>query len=178
MLDRYGFELPAGKRGVPSDKELVERAQAENARLFQWQKMMGDWSTYARGDKHKKLKRRVRDGIPDGVRGHVWQSMSGALEARLARPGAYRALLRRPSPMDSQIRKDLHRTMPMHVQFKQGADGQQQLFNVCHALSLHEPQMGYNQAEAYVAATLLTYMTGASARAARALARATAQIRA
>jgi hypothetical protein len=163
VLDRYGFELAAEIAPRRTEPEQLKRVRLENARSLKWQGMISDWHTFAQGARRKTLKRRVRKGIPDGVRGHVWQVASGSMQLQRASAGRYGALLHKATPMDPQIEKDLHRTMPQHSQFVSGADGQRQLFRVCHALAVLEPTVGYNQAEAYVAAVLLTYMTGTPA---------------
>jgi len=171
VLDRYGFVVDEGTPPALAG-EGTSAARRENVRAVKWQGMISEGDTFLnlKGDGYKKFKSRVRKGVPDGVRARVWQVASGSMALRAAQPGHYASLLRQKSPMDADIRKDLHRTMPRHVLFR-GAprngdssagpppDGQRQLYNVCHALSVHNPTVGYNQAEAYVAATLLTYMT-------------------
>lgn len=164
VIDRYGFVIgldPAVPMRAETELSAVKR---ENERAIKWQTMIASWQTFAHGEGQPTLKRRVRKGIPDGVRGHIWSQMWKAGAAAGASPEdaqrKYLALQGKPSEMDEQIKKDLHRTMPGHAQFVRGAGGQDQLFRVCHALAVHRPDIGYNQAEAYVAAALLTYMAG------------------
>jgi hypothetical protein len=57
------------------------------------------------------------------------------------------------------IRKDLHRQFPHHEMFSaREGNGQQDLFNVLKAYSIHNPRDGYCQAQAPIAAILLMHM--------------------
>lgn len=164
MVDRYGFQLGYEPASTQSEREQLAHVRLENSRALKWQAMIADWDTYFTGPKRAKLASRVRKGIPDGARGHVWLVASGAMAAQRKHPNRYQQLLlNKNSPMDGQIEKDLNRTMPQHVYFQHGDEGKRQLFNVCRALAIHVPDVGYSQAEAYVAAALLTYMPEESA---------------
>jgi hypothetical protein len=171
VIDRYGFVVGLDPAMALRPETEITAAKRENERSLKWQSMIASWQTFAHGEGRPTLKRRVRKGIPDGVRGHIWSQAWKVGAAASSSPEdaqrRYLALQGRPSEMDEQIRKDLHRTMPGHAQFVRGASGQEQLFRVCHALAVFRPDVGYNQAEAYVAAALLTYMAGRARWAAR-----------
>ena len=51
-----------------------------------------DWKHYARRKPHV-VKRRIRKGIPDCLRGLVWQLISGSRDLLLMNPGVYEVLL-------------------------------------------------------------------------------------
>lgn len=77
LVDRYGFI-------VNDPANIVQQSQAANVkeknRLKKWRSMVGagghDWNAYV--SKHPvKVKRRIRKGIPDALRGLVWQLLSG-----------------------------------------------------------------------------------------------------
>jgi len=109
----------------------------------------------------KKLKRRVRKGIPDEFRGLVWQYLSGGRELMSRNPGRYAQLLTISNDkVDMEIMRDLNRTFPNHVFFfqRQGP-GQQSLFHVLRAYSSHDRQVGYVQGMGFVTAILLMYMS-------------------
>lgn len=47
-----------------------------------------DWKQYVRRKPHV-VKRRIRKGIPDCLRGLVWQLISGSRDLLLLNPGVY-----------------------------------------------------------------------------------------
>lgn len=61
-------------------------------RIRKWRKMIGvggsDWKHYVRRKPHV-VKRRIRTGIPDCLRGLVWQLISGSRDLLLVNPGVY-----------------------------------------------------------------------------------------
>lgn len=67
----------------------------EERRLRKWRKMIGvggtDWKHYVRR-KPSVVKRRVRKGIPDCLRGLVWQLISGSRDLLLMNQGVYEVL--------------------------------------------------------------------------------------
>lgn len=64
----------------------------EERRNRKWRKMIGvggsDWKHYVRRKPHV-VKRRIRKGIPDCLRGLVWQLISGSRDLLLMNPGVY-----------------------------------------------------------------------------------------
>ena len=60
--------------------------------MTKWRKMIGaggsDWKHYVRR-KPNIVKRRIRKGIPDCLRGLVWQLISGSRDLLLMNPGVY-----------------------------------------------------------------------------------------
>ncbi|CAI0451244.1 unnamed protein product [Linum tenue] len=52
-----------------------------------------DWKRYVRRKPHV-VKRRIRKGIPDCLRGLVWQLISGSRDLLLMNPGVYEVKLR------------------------------------------------------------------------------------
>lgn len=60
--------------------------------MTKWRKMIGaggsDWKHYVRRKAHV-VKRRIRKGIPDCLRGLVWQLISGSRDLLLMNPGVY-----------------------------------------------------------------------------------------
>ena len=64
----------------------------EERRIRKWRKMIGvggsDWKHYVRRNPHV-VKRRIRKGIPDCLRGLVWQLISGSRDLLLMNPGVY-----------------------------------------------------------------------------------------
>lgn len=64
----------------------------EERRVRKWRKMIGvggsDWKHYVRRKPHV-VKRRIRKGIPDCLRGLVWQLISGSRDLLLMNAGVY-----------------------------------------------------------------------------------------
>lgn len=71
----------------------------EERRVQKWRKMIGvggsDWKHYIRR-KPLVVKRRVRKGIPDCLRGLVWQLISGSRDLLLMNPGVYEVIFTPP----------------------------------------------------------------------------------
>lgn len=66
------------------------------------------------------LKRRVREGVPDQLRGIVWQLLSGGRDLLLQNDNVYEALvLYESSNAELEIVRDLARTYPSHVYYQQ-----------------------------------------------------------
>lgn len=102
------------------------------------------------------LTRAIKNGIPEAIRGMVWQLISKSTHPDLE--DAYRNLLSRSSPFEKLITRDLSRTFPNHEYFQQGAKGQTDLFHVMKAYSLYDPEVGYCQGLTFVVGPLLLNM--------------------
>ncbi|KAI9325038.1 rab-GTPase-TBC domain-containing protein [Zopfochytrium polystomum] len=121
-----------------------------------WGKVMNNYEEIARRQP-KILTRKLQQGIPDAIRGMVWQLMSKGKSLELE--ATYRTLLTRSSSHEKQIQRDLARTFPKHDHFSEvGGAGQESLFNVIKAYSLYDPEVGYCQGIAFIAGPLLLNM--------------------
>eukprot|EP00668_Euglena_longa_P011663 GGOE01014074.1.p1 GENE.GGOE01014074.1~~GGOE01014074.1.p1 ORF type:complete len:376 (-),score=84.96 GGOE01014074.1:217-1344(-) len=102
----------------------------------------------------------VRQGIPDGLRGVIWQHMVDSKERQLRFPGLYAKLKAFPSGNERQIKRDLHRTFPDDPFFKErDGEGQRALFNVLNAHASFDSRTGYMQGMAFVVGFLLRYVS-------------------
>ena len=83
----------------------------EERRLRKWRKMIGvggtDWKHYVRR-KPQVVKRRVRKGIPDCLRGLVWQLISGSRDLLLMNQGVYEVLHLTQSVVDCKFLLQIH----------------------------------------------------------------------
>lgn len=95
-------------------------------------------------------------GIPEALRGEVWQLLAGAAQDPQAAQ-AYRLLLARDCPCEGVIQRDLHRTFPAHEFFRDAA-GQDALYKICKAYAVQDPEVGYCQGLSFLAAALLLHM--------------------
>lgn len=95
---------------------------------------MSDYQTYA-SQNPERLARAIETGIPDALRGMVWQLMSASKDPELEK--RYLAMLKETSIHEKAIMRDLGRTFPHHAFFTDGQGiGQENLFNVLKAYSL------------------------------------------
>lgn len=95
ILPLYVFIICASKHYYVCHLWLLKFFR-EARRVRKWRKMIGvggsDWKHYARRKPHV-VKRRIRKGIPDCLRGLVWQLISGSRDLLLMNPGVYEVLL-------------------------------------------------------------------------------------
>ncbi|OWM64461.1 EVI5-like protein [Punica granatum] len=165
-LDRFGF-IKDEVNNSPEGLNKVRSAnyyERDERRVRKWRKMIGvggsDWKHYVRRKPHV-VKRRIRKGIPDCLRGLVWQLISGSRDLLLMNPGVYEQLvIYETSASELDIIRDISRTFPSHVFFQQRhGPGQRSLYNVLKAYSVYDRDVGYVQGMGFVAGLLLLYMS-------------------
>ncbi|KAL2895955.1 EVI5-like protein [Bienertia sinuspersici] len=166
LVDRFGFIKPENSNppdALKRSKSAIE-SEREERRVQKWRKMIGvggsDWKHYVRR-KPLVVKRRIRKGIPDCLRGLVWQLISGSRDLLLMNPGVYEQLvIYETSASELDIIRDISRTFPSHVFFQQRhGPGQRSLYNVLKAYSVYDRDVGYVQGMGFVAGLLLLYMS-------------------
>jgi len=153
------------KKQEERELQLLKR---DTLRELKWLEMTRDWQTFCK--KHWSLvKSRIRKGIPDSFRGKVWPMLCGADVMRKQHPHLYQELLRRQISRadDIQIRKDLPREYQNHVQFRSPIEGSREVFskgqvamyNVFHAWSVYNREVGYVQGMMTIGGLCLMYVT-------------------
>ncbi|KAG2490485.1 hypothetical protein HYH03_011114 [Edaphochlamys debaryana] len=170
-------------RGRPTSAE-----GSPGERLRKWRKMLGPGGAGLaeyRRRRPEKLKRRIRKGIPQPLRGLAWHVLSGGLQLRSSNPGLFAQLLEEAGPgglgspgaesnpgpkgagpgarldpkVEGDIMRDLNRTFPTHIYFMQRqGPGQRALYDVLRAYALYDKGVGYVQGMGFVAAVLLLHM--------------------
>ncbi|KAG2201661.1 hypothetical protein INT47_003887 [Mucor saturninus] len=104
----------------------------------------------------------VKEGLPNSLRGEIWEVCSGSIFLRFANHGLYENLLEthknEVSPSMDDIDKDLHRSLPEYAAY-QAPEGIDRLRRVLTAYSWKNPDIGYCQAMNIVTSSLLIYMT-------------------
>lgn len=122
-----------------------------------WPQVLAKWRENL-GQRPKTLPELVRRGIPEALRGEVWQLLANCLnhEELIAE---YNNLLTRDCRDEMYVQRDISRTFPAHEFFKEnGGQGQDSLYRVCKAYSLFDDEIGYCQGLSFVAAALLLHM--------------------
>ncbi|ORE19170.1 TBC-domain-containing protein, partial [Rhizopus microsporus] len=104
----------------------------------------------------------VRVGLPNRLRGEIWEAASGAMYLRFANPGVYQDILEKykgqKSTSTEEIEKDLNRSLPEYAGY-QSPEGIDRLRRVLTAYAWKNPELGYCQAMNIVTSALLIYTT-------------------
>ncbi|KAF9464905.1 TBC-domain-containing protein [Collybia nuda] len=112
--------------------------------------------------RYPQCTRLVQVGLPNRLRGEMWEVLSGSMYLRYSNPGFYEKLLDdnkgRTSTSTEDIEKDLHRSLPEYAGY-QSEDGINALRRVLQAYSFKNPELGYCQAMNILAAAILIYMS-------------------
>ena len=108
----------------------------------------------------------IRVGLPNRLRGEIWEQSSGSLYLRLENPTLFMDTLAKHEGKESlaidEIEKDLNRSLPEYPGF-QSEEGIGRLRRVLTAYSWIDEEVGYCQAMNIVVAALLIYMSEAQA---------------
>ncbi|KAL6306255.1 TBC-domain-containing protein [Sparassis latifolia] len=126
------------------------------------------WTNYLRTHgrnlsllRYPQCTRLVQVGLPNRLRGEMWETLSGSLYLRFANPGYYERILEenagRTNTSTEEIEKDLHRSLPEYSAY-QSDEGIASLRRVLQAYSFRNPETGYCQAMNILAAAILIYM--------------------
>ncbi|KAI3484745.1 hypothetical protein L1887_52031 [Cichorium endivia] len=112
--------------------------------------------------RYPQFLRLVQVGLPNRLRGEIWELTSGSIYNRFAHAGEYQALLKRyegvTSTSTEEIEKDLNRSLPEYPAY-QTPEGIETLRRVLVAYSWKNPELGYCQAMNIVVAAILIYMS-------------------
>ncbi|KAI9141144.1 rab-GTPase-TBC domain-containing protein [Paraphysoderma sedebokerense] len=143
--------------GFPADGN-----QKEKAKLQRWHNYFNERGrnlTTIRTFQYHKL---IRLGIPNPLRGEIWELSCGAMFQRAMNPGYYDGLHNQYAGMQSfsmeEIEKDLNRSLPEYPAY-QKPDGINALRKVLIAYSWKDPELGYCQAMNIVTSALLIYQS-------------------
>ncbi|KAJ6485541.1 hypothetical protein C8R45DRAFT_1053655 [Mycena sanguinolenta] len=127
------------------------------------------WTQYLRAHgrnltllRYPQCTRLVQVGLPNRLRGEMWETLSGSIYLRFSNPGFYQELLDkntgRTTTSTEDIEKDLHRSLPEYAGY-QSEEGIAALRRVLQAYSFKNPELGYCQAMNILAAAILIYMS-------------------
>ena len=172
VTDQYGFvksdkQPPDDKAQKKFEKKPSKKMNSSkscknllqiNARMEKWNYMLNRYEEFST-KKRELLKSRTRKGIPDSLRGFVWQLF--AEKKKYYVPNIYNELEKQPIKEDLEITimKDLDRTFPLLQFFSEKyGNGQRKLYKVLSAYSKYNKSVGYVQGMGFIAAIFLTYM--------------------
>ncbi|KAK9239652.1 rab-GTPase-TBC domain-containing protein [Lipomyces kononenkoae] len=138
------------------------RKLRDKSKLRLWAEYMRDHGrnlTLIRLPTFQKL---IRVGLPNRLRGEIWELTSGSMYLRLANPNLYQSLQKeyagRTSLAIEEIEKDLNRSLPEYPAY-QSEEGIGRLRRVLTMYSWRNESVGYCQAMNIVVAALLIYMS-------------------
>ena len=140
--------------------------QKENVKLKEWLEITPYFDNYMKKNKNK-LKKKIRKGIPDSLRGEIWMKIRGTDILKKGREKLYNDLITKIKknevlkvPDEETIIKDMHRTFPKNLLFMNKlGEGQRKLFRVLSCFSSYNKKIGYVQGMSFIAAIFLLYET-------------------
>ncbi|XP_037074335.1 ecotropic viral integration site 5 ortholog-like isoform X2 [Pollicipes pollicipes] len=142
--------------GTSSGQGQDSTAEPEEDAWVVWGRIVNEWDLHWK-KKQQQVKDLVRRGIPHHFRGIVWQLLCGAHNSPVK--AKYAEHIKATSACEKSIRRDIARTYPEHDFFKEkNGMGQESLFNVMKAYSLHDREVGYCQGTAFIVGLLLMQM--------------------
>ncbi|KAJ8680841.1 hypothetical protein QAD02_016628 [Eretmocerus hayati] len=124
--------------------------------LASWKEVLDTWQVNEQ--RPKLLIKLVRQGIPEALRGEVWQRLSNC-DSTQEMMDKYRMLITKESSCESVILRDINRTFPAHDFFKEtGGLGQDSLYRISKAYAVYDEEIGYCQGLSFLVASLLLHM--------------------
>ncbi|KAK0363181.1 GTPase activating protein (GAP) [Friedmanniomyces endolithicus] len=165
---REGVEGVEARRAPDTGLGSLFRYPGNSRRLRDRSKMRL-WYEYMRENgrnttlvRQPDFHRLIRVGLPNLLRGEVWELTSGSFYLRLQSPKQYEQTLKKHEGAASlaieEIEKDLNRSLPEYAGF-QSEEGIGRLRRVLTAYSWTNTDVGYCQAMNIVVAALLIYLS-------------------
>jgi hypothetical protein len=138
----------------------------DRSKMRLWGEYLRDYGRNVTLIRQPTFHKLIRVGLPNRLRGEIWEQTSGSLFLRLEAPTRYAEVLAKYEGRDSlaidEIEKDLNRSLPEYPGF-QSEEGIGRLRRVLTAYSWTNEEVGYCQAMNIVVAALLIYMSESQA---------------
>lgn len=135
---------------------ITDRTDEGEELWAKWSHIVNNWEEQWK-KQNGNIRELVRRGIPLHFRAIVWQLLCAAADAPEKK--LYAEYIKTKSPCEKVIRRDIARTYPEHDFFKEKDGlGQESLFNVIKAYSLHDREVGYCQGSGFIVGLLLMQM--------------------
>lgn len=142
------------------------RKLRDRSKMRLWGEYLRDYGRNVTLIRQPTFHKLIRVGLPNRLRGEIWEQTSGSLFLRLENPTLYAETLAKFEGRDSlaidEIEKDLNRSLPEYPGF-QSEEGIGRLRRVLTAYSWTNEEVGYCQAMNIVVAALLIYMSESQA---------------
>lgn len=144
--------------------------------LNSWAEVLDSWQVNEQ--RPKLLSKLVKQGIPEALRGEVWQRLSNC-DISQEMMDKYRLYITKvrfkcclkgfffliyfiylqESGCEGVIKRDINRTFPAHDYFKEsGGSGQDSLFRISKAYAVYDEEVGYCQGLSFLVASLLLHV--------------------
>ncbi|GAA5922571.1 uncharacterized protein JCM15063_003347 [Sporobolomyces koalae] len=138
------------------------RKLREKSKMKLWRDYLTNYGRNLTLVRYPSFTRLVLVGLPNRLRGEVWELACGSMFLRLHNPGVYEQILTdnagRRSASTDDIEKDLHRSLPEYPAY-QDARGIDAMRRVLTAYAWSNPTLGYCQAMNLIVASFLIYMS-------------------
>ncbi|KAL7320859.1 GTPase activating protein (GAP) [Mucor circinelloides] len=134
----------------------------EKSKMKLWRKYFNEYGRNLTISKTPRFAKLIRVGLPNRLRGEIWEVCSGAIFERFMNQGLYDRILEENKDRNSlsleEIEKDLNRSLPEYKAYQQ-PEGINSLRRVLSAYSWKDPELGYCQAMNIVTSAILIYMS-------------------
>lgn len=144
---------------LPSGFGTVSKDCSEED-LKGWSEVLNEWKSPFNdcSQRPPQLAELVSRGIPEALRGQVWQLLANCLNHDTLL-NQYNELVSKTCKDEAYILRDVSRTYPAHEYFKDPSSlGQESLYRVCKAYANYDTEIGYCQGMSFVTASLLLHM--------------------
>lgn len=157
--DAVPYEMGLGETfGFPGDPKKLK----DKSKMRLWKEYLATHGRNITLLRYPQFTRLVQVGLPNMLRGELWEVASGSIFQRLAHRGEYAAILKEHEGQTNasmeEIEKDLNRSLPEYAAY-QTDEGIATLRRVLVAYSWKNRELGYCQAMNIVVAALLIYMS-------------------
>lgn len=151
-----------GDGSAGDEADVINETAIDKALWHDWLKVIAEWSTYRSkpNERNEHIRDLVRRGVPPNLRAEVWKLLANAQKVTPQTSENYKNMLKQKSACEKLIQRDIARTYPENDYFKDEAGpGQEGLFNVIKAYSLHDEEVGYCQGSAFIVGLLLLQLS-------------------
>ncbi|KAI8969958.1 rab-GTPase-TBC domain-containing protein [Mycotypha africana] len=157
-----GLSSIPGGLGLQYEFPGDPRKLKEKSKMKLWKKYFNEYGRNLAIPKTSRFSKLIRVGLPNCLRGEIWEVCSGAIYERFMNQGLYERILNENKDKTSlsleEIEKDLNRSLPEYKAYQQ-SEGINRLRRVLSAYSWKNPELGYCQAMNIVTSAILIYMS-------------------
>ncbi|XP_076042421.1 rab GTPase-activating protein 1-like isoform X3 [Oratosquilla oratoria] len=156
------IDTPGAEEDTDDDEPLLSGSgevskDCPEGELEMWRQVLPKWQATPQ-QMPKGVASLVKKGVPEALRGEVWQLLAACLDD-CEMMDTYRVLLTKECPSEQVILRDINRTFPAHNYFKEtGGIGQDALYKISKAYAVYDEEVGYCQGLSFLAAALLLHM--------------------